>query len=138
MTLDTRTQMASACEAQIEYAFALAMANGLAPRDVVVILIDTERSIWATHPTFASMRRVPVTIGDRVWQVTCAVLDRESVLGWWGSVYPTSCKTIMAMPDQRHTFVAGFDEPAEATLFSGNPHGLSALMGLLAPLPSQG
>ena len=136
MTLDTRAQMASACKDQIRYAFALAEANGLNPRDVVAVLLDTERSIWARHPTFAGMRRVPVTIGDRTWQVTCAVLDRASVLDWWGSVYPTSCKSIVAMPDQHHTFVMGFDEPDNATLFSGDVHGISWLAGLLAPSSS--
>lgn len=119
MTLDVRTQVAAASEAQIQHAFALAVANGLAPRDVVVVLLDTERSIWATHPAFARMRRVPLTIADRTWQVTCAVIDRASALAWWGSVYPTSCSTLRARPDQRNTFVMGFDEPAGATLFSG-------------------
>lgn len=118
MTLDVRMQVAAACEAQIQHAFALATANGLAPCDVVVVLLDTERSIWATHPTFTSMRRVPVVVGDRVLHVTCAVLDRASVLAWWDSVYPTSCSMLRARPDQRNTFVMGFDEPTGATLFS--------------------
>ncbi len=130
MTLDTRMQVAAACDAQIQHAFALAAANGLAPRDVVVVLLDTERSIWAAHPTFASMRRVPVTVGDRTWRVTCAVLDRASVLEWWGSVYPTSCSTLRARPNQRNTFVLRFDEPAEATLVSAPLGGANDVEGL--------
>lgn len=118
MSLSTRILAATACEDRIQHAFALALARGIAPRSVVVILLDADHSIWATHRAFKDLNRASVVVEGRAYAVCCAVLDRTELIAWWGAVYPASCEALLSRPDQRNTFVVGFDDPAGATLIS--------------------
>lgn len=118
MTLDTRMKLAAVCDARIQHAFELAVARGYPPRDIVVILLDAARSIWAGHGTFKGLVRTDVTVDGRTYTTCCAVAKRTDIVAWWGRIYRTSCAAIEADPDRRYTFVVGFDEPGAASLIS--------------------